>query len=65
LISPSPSSQTFVIKNTNVTGITQNFVGAFNFSIPVGISNGQWRLEVNDNSKLDTGFIDYWKITLP
>jgi hypothetical protein len=61
----APNNQIFTIKNKNRTTVSQNYIQTLDFTVPAGITNGLWKLEVQDSAKLDTGYIDSWEITLP
>ncbi len=65
----APNNQSFNLKNVTTTSDATNIAQSFNrkmaFTIPANISNGVWRLDVKDTARLDTGYINSWKISLP
>ncbi|MDI9831076.1 M4 family metallopeptidase [Streptomyces sp. KAU_LT] len=61
----APDGSVYVLKNYGTGGSADNIDTTYTVNASSEAANGVWKLRVQDNASLDTGYINSWKLTFP
>ncbi|HSV38315.1 MAG TPA: M14 family metallopeptidase [Nocardioidaceae bacterium] len=58
----APDGSVYVLHNRS-GGSADNIIRSYTVNLSAETRNGTWKLRVNDNANLDTGYLDTWSLT--
>ncbi|MFF1299884.1 MULTISPECIES: M4 family metallopeptidase [unclassified Streptomyces] len=61
----APDGTAYTLKAYGTGGSTDNLNTTYTVNASSEVANGTWRLRVQDNAAVDTGYINSWKLTFP
>ncbi|WP_328873934.1 M4 family metallopeptidase [Streptomyces sp. NBC_00287] len=61
----APDGTAYTMKAYGTGGSSDNLNTTYTVNASSEVANGVWRLRVQDNAAIDTGYINSWKLTFP
>ncbi|WP_329334518.1 M4 family metallopeptidase [Streptomyces sp. NBC_00663] len=61
----APDGSAYTLKAYGTGGSADNINTTYTVNASSEVANGTWKLRVQDNAAIDTGYINSWKITFP
>jgi len=61
----APDGSVYTLKAYGTGGSSDNINTTYTVNASSEVANGTWKLRVQDNAAIDTGYINSWKLTFP
>ncbi|WP_242613257.1 proprotein convertase P-domain-containing protein [Herbihabitans rhizosphaerae] len=59
----APDGSAYRLKNSSSSDSADNVIASYNVNASSEAANGTWKLRVQDVYRVDTGYLDSWKVT--